>query len=283
MDDYVSLIIDIEDSRKYEIDERNEIQDYMFCCIKNLNKLFGEQMECEVTFSAGDELQGLFINVTTAVMYFRLLEILLHPVRVRAGIGIGEWNVKVLNGLSTQQDGPAYHRAREAIREVHKRQLHNIRICSNYENVLSNHLLNASNVMKSRQGYKQNLILTVLELLYPFVKDSMQCEKSEIMRRILQTKFEYKVGAKKDKEDLKKMLIDNYSDIDPVIITGNMQDAEIGIAKKNMAESVAKMIGGTRQNAASIIKSGNSNKIRELDYMALQYIEGEYGERRWNY
>ena len=70
---YVSLIMDIEKSRKYRIDERNEIQNYMSYCISKLNELFRDSMRYEVTFSAGDELQGLFYDVTTAIMYFRLL------------------------------------------------------------------------------------------------------------------------------------------------------------------------------------------------------------------
>ena len=117
---YVSLIIDIEKSRNYRNDDRNEIQNYMVYCIDRLNDLFRENMQYTITFSAGDELQGLFYDVTTAVMYFRLLEILVKPVKLRAGIGVGEWTVKINNGLSTQQDGPVYHRARNAIEEVYE-------------------------------------------------------------------------------------------------------------------------------------------------------------------
>ena len=78
MCDYAALIIDIENSKKYIVEERNEIQNYIFFCIEQLNKLFGSNMRFDVTFSAGDELQGLFKDVTTAVLYFRLFEMLIH-------------------------------------------------------------------------------------------------------------------------------------------------------------------------------------------------------------
>lgn len=32
--------------------------------------------------------------------------------------------------MSTQQDGPAYHKARQAITEVYRNTLHNVKICS---------------------------------------------------------------------------------------------------------------------------------------------------------
>lgn len=64
-------------------------------CINNLNGLFREDIQFEVTFSAGDELQGLFDNVVTALLYFRLFEILIAPVKIRAGVGVGDWTVKM--------------------------------------------------------------------------------------------------------------------------------------------------------------------------------------------
>ena len=90
MNKYASLIMDIEKSKSYDGSDRNEIQHYMDTCIKNLNCLFGKGMQCEITFSAGDERQGLFNDAVTALLYFRLLEILMNPVKIRAGIGIGD-------------------------------------------------------------------------------------------------------------------------------------------------------------------------------------------------
>lgn len=286
---YVSLIIDIEKSRNYRNDDRNEIQNYMVYCIDRLNDLFRENMQYTITFSAGDELQGLFYDVTTAVMYFRLLEILVKPVKLRAGIGVGEWTVKINNGLSTQQDGPVYHRARNAIKEVYEKQFHNIRIYSDKDDVLANHLMNASNTLKNQQIYMQNIVLVILELLSPFVKNQMKLERYEIIKDLLETKFQYKIGRQYPfsavgskrlyrENEAQKLNFSEELCIKPIYIDGKIQEAEDYIFTKNITSDIAQILNCSRQNVDSIIRRGDSNKIRELDYIALQYIEKIYGE-----
>lgn len=284
MQNYVSLIVDIEKSKTYGIDIRNEIQRYVMNCIGCLNELFASRMQYAVIFSAGDELQGLFLDVTTAILYFRLLEILMHPVKVRAGIGVGAWTVKVENGLSTQQDGPAYHRARQAIVDVHAMQLHNIQIYSDGD-VLSNCLVNASYTLKQQQNYMQNFALAVLELLYPFmsVRGKMSPNYAMLLEKLLCDKYEWRFKnyhlASRASGRLKDMHFDGYhmQPVDFLMIDGNLIEAESAVRKKNMALIVAEALGCSRQNAASLIRRGNANKIRELDYVALQYIERVYG------
>ena len=77
MKNYVSLIMDIEKSRAYGVEDRLRLQKYISRLIDGLNDLYRVYIEHDVTFSAGDELQGLFNDVTAAVMYFRLFEIFL--------------------------------------------------------------------------------------------------------------------------------------------------------------------------------------------------------------
>lgn len=285
MKNYVSLITDIEKSRKYRIDERNEIQSYISYCVNRLNELFRENLKYEVTFSAGDELQGLFYDVTTTLMYFRLLEMLLKPVKLRAGIGVGEWTIKVGNGLSTHQDGPVYHRARYAIQEVYKNQLHNIKICSDKDDVLANHLINASNALKDQQIYMQNIVLVILELLCPFVKNQMKVDIYEIIKDLLEIKFHYQIGKRnyssvKRRVDYEKekLSFPEVLYVNPIYIDGKIENAEEHIYVKGITTIISDILNCTRQNVDSIIRRGNANKIRELDYIALQYVEKIYGE-----
>ncbi|HKM34476.1 MAG TPA: SatD family protein [Lachnospiraceae bacterium] len=290
MRDYVSLIIDIEKSRIYNMEERNEVQYYLTYYVKSLNKLFEQQLECEVTFSAGDELQGLFRDVTTALLYFRMLEMLIDPVNLRAGIGIGEWTVKISNGLSTQQDGPAYHRARKAIEEVYKMQLHNIRVCSEKDNTLVNHLINASMLLKRQQVYTQNMVLIIMELLYPFIRINTEFSEYQEIGELLKYKFKYRINKKAELVFAGKEKNFKYSHIqigqiqmvDSIVIDGKIIEAEDAISKRNMATVLSNILGCTRQNVDSIMKRGNANKIRELDFIALQYLEKEYGGEKWN-
>lgn len=287
---YVCLIIDIEKSKKYSIDNRNQIQLYMDKYIRSLNILFSREFQCEVIFSAGDEVQGLFDNVISALLYFRLLEMLMHPVAIRAGIGIGEWTVKMEHRVSTQQDGPAYHNARRAIEEVHDRQLQNIRIYSEEDNILLNNLINASLVLKQQQIYMQNIVQVLVELIFPFIPKYANVDYYSEVRRLIEIKFEYKLDSKnikiysKRNFDKEKFLqLKAMPDIVPIYINGIIDDKESAIIKRNTANIISRILQCSRQNVDSIIRRGNINKIRELDYVALQYAENIYGEGKWRY
>lgn len=282
MSNYVSLIIDIEKSRTYGIIERNEIQEYISKYVKGLNNVFKSSLECYVTFSGGDELQGLFDNPVAAIMYFRLLEMFMKPVKLRAGIGIGEWTIRRENRLSTQQDGPVYHRAREAIEEVYGSQFQSIRIVSESKDVWENYLINASYILKRQQVDMQNLVQVIVELIYPFITSKMDLSDSDVTIELMEIKFqaiskgirmvERRSSLLKDREGYINEIL-----IDPIPIDGVVEDADKILLKRNMSTVISRILGCSRQNVDSIIKRGNVNKIRELDYMALQYIEQKYG------
>lgn len=285
MKNYTSLIIDIEKSKMYTIEDRIELQKYMLYCIDKLNLLFKEYIEYDVTFSAGDEIQGLFNDTTVAVLYFRLLEMLIKPVKLRTGIGVGEWTIKIDNGSSTQQDGPAYHRARKAIEQVYNNTLHNVRISSDKDDIMANHLVNASRILKNQQIYMQNIVFVIFELISPFVKMESNVEKYKIISELLEIKFEYKLGRKKNIRSRKEIFFERdklfFCDVNflkPIYIDGIIEDAEKHVIVKNISSTISELLGCSRQNVDSILKRGNSYKIRELDYMALQYIERMYRE-----
>lgn len=85
---YCALIIDIKKSKSYDIDTRNEVQEYLTKCIKMLNDANKPALTCDVTFSAEDELQGLFQNPSAAVLYWRILE-LMGPSLLWDGVWLG--------------------------------------------------------------------------------------------------------------------------------------------------------------------------------------------------
>jgi len=290
MNKYVSLIMDVEKSKKYDVSDRNEMQHYIDKCIKNLNTLFHEEMQFEVTFSAGDEVQGLFNDVVTALLYCRMLEMLMKPVKIRAGIGIGEWTVKIERGLSTQQDGPAYHKARQAINEAHSMQLQNIRICSDEDDVLANHLINASLPLKRQQIYMQNIVQVLIEMLFPFVPAHINLNRYDSVKELIAIKFEYKLGSKNGglysrrniAMEQEYLNLNEIPDAFPIYIDGEIVDPESTIIRKNTAMIISGILQCSRQNVDSIMRRGNSNKIRELDYVAMQYMKKNYGGSRWN-
>jgi hypothetical protein len=287
---YVSLIIDIEKSRLYKASDRVELQQYLITCIDKLNILFKKGIVFDVIFSAGDELQGLFADAVTAILYLRMLEMLVKPVRIRAGIGIGELSVKIEGGLSTQQDGPAYHNARKAINRVHELQTQRTMVISDKaEDTLANHLLNSSMALKQQQMYMQNIILLMLEFLYPFVNDKIVMDHYSVVKDLLLEKYSYQIGQPKNSvtgkskinnEKIKNQALHNDNLMlmkEQIYIDGKYEDSEDKIIKKGMSSNIAEIIGTTRQNIDNIIKRGNSLIIRNMDYVALQYLEKTYG------
>ena len=255
--------------------------------IKNSCKV---KIQCEATFSAGDEFQGLFNNAITALLYFRLFEMLITPVKIRAGIGIGDRAVKMEQRLSTQQDGPAYHNARQAIEEVHSMQLQNIRICSDEDDILANHLINASLPLKRQQIYMQNIVQVLVELLFPFVSVHINLDRHDSVKELIAIKLEYRLGSKIGGLYSRRNIVmeqgylnlNEIPDSLPIYIDGKIADAESAIIKKNTAMIISEILQCSRQNVDSIMRRGNSNKIRELDYVALQYVKKNYGDNRWN-
>lgn len=280
---YSALIIDIKKSKSYDIGTRNEVQEYLMKCIKMLNDINKEVLACEVTFSGGDELQGLFLTPFAAVSYWRILELMVHPVQIRAGLGVGEWNVRIEGGTSAQQDGPAYHHARYAIEEVYKKQFQNIRIYSKSEkDVFANYLLNVSCGYKGGQNYMQNFLQLVSELLYPFVEERKRGAVRDHALEMLKLKESYGV-KEKTYGRIQKQDVDfsngNVAIQDEILITGNTTEADEAVYRKGMNTRIADIMQRSRQNIDTVMKRGNVQVIRSMDYMALQYLKNNYGEK----
>jgi len=117
---YTALIFDVIESRKFK--DRFVIQGFLKNAVEICNGLFQELLCKPVMFSAGDEMQGLFYSAQDAYRYFSFFSRLAYPVQLRCGIGFGELDVFSADWMTTELDGPAYHRAREAIALCHEGQ-----------------------------------------------------------------------------------------------------------------------------------------------------------------
>jgi len=117
---YTALIFDVVQSRKFK--DRFVLQSYLKSVVDICNTLFEGHLCKPVMFSAGDEMQGLFYSAQEAYRYFAFFSRLAYPVQLRCGIGLGELEVFSADWMTTELDGPAYHRAREAIALCHEGQ-----------------------------------------------------------------------------------------------------------------------------------------------------------------
>ena len=75
-------MIDLKNSRSYSIQDRNNIQNSILNSITTLNKIFKNSIEKEVEFSAGDEIQGLFVSPQSAYLYYRLFSTIIFPIEI---------------------------------------------------------------------------------------------------------------------------------------------------------------------------------------------------------
>lgn len=110
---YAAMMFDVVESRKYY--ERYDVQNILMNCVDYLNDLYCYAIKKDVVSSAGDEFQGLFLDLQSAFLYIRKLQILIYPIKLRCGIGYGEIKYDVEEWSSPAFDGEAYYLARDAI------------------------------------------------------------------------------------------------------------------------------------------------------------------------
>ena len=159
---YAALIIDLKKSRSYTKEDRNNIQHYIMDVIHLLNCLYCRELVREVDFSAGDEVQGLFLSPEAAYLYYRMLSLCLHPVAIRAGIGVGGWDVQLDNKGTTGQDGPAYHKARYAIKNADDSEGYPVLFLSGCQSdVTINTIIGGAASIMAKHSVYQNQIMLI--------------------------------------------------------------------------------------------------------------------------
>jgi hypothetical protein len=178
--EYCALIADVKDSRTYEPARREELQSTIRDSLALLNGLFSANMVKPMMFSAGDEVQGLFDGPSAAFLAFRLLAMLLRPCRLKGGIGIGGWTVRMMSPESTMQDGPAYHDARDAVEFAKRSRLYDAafwrsRCCDPHRTVLADHSLG----MQAMRTAAQADAALAIELTSPITGARFTCSEGE--------------------------------------------------------------------------------------------------------
>ena len=278
---YAALIMDLIASRKYPLKNRNEIQDYIYHVIKVLNKAFKSSLEKDVFFSAGDELQGLFSSVEASYLYFRLFSMLLAPVEIRSGIGIGEWSVVVENAGTTAQDGSAYHNARYAINATEESLGYSVLLFSGgNRDIIVNSLFNSTALIINKQSEYQNQVMLLSEILYPI--NAYEIIDIDALRDIVELmahrsealQFDYLKMNKSRREPLFSRLQYNYLESRPVDAIETKEYFFITEGKvRGLPIQLSEIMNVTRQSASKTIKSANIYEARNLAVATLKYLK----------
>ena len=193
---YAALIMDLRNSRSYSDTDRYLIQNHMIQAINFLNKAFYKNILRAVDFSAGDEIQGLFSTAESAYLFYRLFSIYLYPIKIRAGIGVGTWNLQISNRGTTSQDGQAYHYARHAINSTDDTEGYPALLYSNTQkDVVLNTIIGGASTISENLSVNQNQLFLATEILFPVYLDSEIEWPLDLIEELLteKSRFDHKV------------------------------------------------------------------------------------------
>jgi len=121
IEEAVVIIADVRGSRKMARDERYEGQLFLKSAIIQVNEKFSNVIEAPFMITRGDEFQGVLDNLQSAFVSMLEFERLLFPLQLRYGIGRGSIQ-KMGSDIPIEMDGPAFHRATEALIKVKKKK-----------------------------------------------------------------------------------------------------------------------------------------------------------------
>lgn len=120
---YIALIGDIKSSKK--IEERKKVQDKLKYTLDKINQDYKDDISSKFIITLGDEFQGLLKRGKNVIKIVEQIQLNMHPIAIRFGIGIGAVTTEINYDMSIGADGPTYYKAREAIEFLKENELKN--------------------------------------------------------------------------------------------------------------------------------------------------------------
>lgn len=280
---YAALIIDLKASRKYPDRDRKEIQDYWNKITQILNTIFKKNMEFEVDFSGGDQIQGLFYTPEAAYLYYRLFSMCTHPIQTHGGIGVGSCNIQLADKHTGGQDGTAYHRARAASDLADADIGYPVLLNSGNtdRDRMINSLIGFAALTALRHTAHQNQILLLTELLYPIPAENVSFDREwaagELNELVLRkSEFDQIFAETKKKnlpfDDLLK-LEDNPFGFEEKRKTTKEKSKNFYITEgkgRGIPRTLSDILGIYRQSIDTTLKAADIFNIRNLSIAALE-------------
>jgi len=144
------IIGDVCGSRKMAQDARYEGQLYLKSAIIQINEKKAGVIEAPFMLTRGDEFQGVLPDLKNAFEVMLEFERLLFPLQIRYGIGLGTIQ-KMGSKIPVEMDGPAFHRASEALSFLKKKkQITCCKTDNETSDLLINTILNLMNAIKGK-------------------------------------------------------------------------------------------------------------------------------------
>jgi len=121
MSNYAVINADIKGSKKMDDRERYEWQLFLKSTIVQINEKFASNIEAAFMITKGDEFQGVLKSLTDVHLVMSSFERMLFPLLLRYGVGYGTIQ-KMGSHISIEMDGPAFHRANNALTLAKKKK-----------------------------------------------------------------------------------------------------------------------------------------------------------------
>lgn len=283
--DYATLMMDIHGSRGYSVPARKAIQVYIQSVLESLNHIFKTALAKPVTFSAGDEVQGLFTGPEAAYLYLRLFAHLLFPVRLFAGLGYGKWNIRLMNYSSSAQDGPVYHQARQALEDADKNADYPwLFLSGKSEDIIINTTLSSQARALYMRSVPQNEVFLLLEMISPLDAGGLLAEN--LAERLLKANtsrkdFEKEVFLKKDAASglLSKTSPNDFVQVSKTDAISADTGYFVTLGEVRGAPGrLAEISGTTRQNIGKIINAAGIYRARNADISLIKLMHSVFGE-----
>lgn len=285
---YTALMIDLKRSRSYTKEDRNSIQYYIMNVINLLNTLYCREIVREVDFSAGDEIQGLFASAEAAYLYYRMFSIWLHSVEIRAGIGVGGWDVQIDRKGTTSQDGPAYHNARSAIKNADDSEGYPVLFFSgSRSDITINTIIGGAASIMAKQSAYQNQIMLITELLFPicnyYVRAYDNITPRDIERFLYEkSRFDHEMCKIMRPLPLDRLTDNSMGIIDPVHVEEAREETKFYITsgkQRGIPTKLASIMDISRQTIEKTIKAGNIYTARNMAITAINEMTNIRWER----
>ncbi len=277
---YAAVMFDVVDSRRYL--ERFDVQNILMNSVAYLNDIYGYAIKKEVVSSAGDEFQGLFLDLPTAFLYIRKLQLLIYPIKIRCGIGYGQIKYDKDEWMSSAFDGEAYYLAREAINSINKKKSNAIcfNTMSKYDRYLNIFCLSSMEI-KSKQSQIARLIELVTDIISPIRPSSEHIGFYDFVLenriRVIQQEQWNRVSGRFRDEDLLNIDLNYIFEVRNHIEENNVDEFDFLMEEfwvRGMSSIVAQAMNTTRQNIDRYVSLGKIKESRTMD-KAIYEMLGE--------
>lgn len=121
---YIAIIGDMKNSKI--MNDRNSVQNELKKTLNIINEKYSQDISAKFMITLGDEFQGLLHDGGHVMHIIEDIQIEMHPVEIRFGIGVGPITTDINYEMAIGADGPGYYRARQAIEFLKENEQRNM-------------------------------------------------------------------------------------------------------------------------------------------------------------